>query len=217
MLVAHSPGSFDRLRVPSPTEPLRVLVSGCITGLPCGVDGTHYGMGGCLSELLSLPTVRTIPFCPETHSLGVPRGMPDIHGGDGFDVLDGRSRVLDEKGVDLTRPMIDGAAAMLAVALRERVEIALLTDMSAACGTQVISDGCRFESPRRYRAGVGVAAATLIRAGIPVLSQRDYRSLGALRARLDPSFPPQADAIDHHETEGYRTYFDVGRRALPRT
>lgn len=207
MRIAHVQGGVNQLRRPSRDQPLRVLVSGCIAGLPCGVDGTSYGMGGCLNHLLALPSVHAISFCPEAHALGVPRGMPDIHGGDGFDVLDGKARVLDERGNDLTAAMIEGAEAMLAVARRERVEIAVLTDTSAACGTQVISDGCRFEQPRRYRAGVGVAAAMLVRAGIPVLSQRDHRTLGALQAPLDPSFAPDAAAIDHHESEWYRSYF----------
>jgi len=213
--LAHHPAGCARIRTPTAADPLRVLVSGCITGLPCGVDGTHYGMGGCLADLLSLPTVHVVPFCPETHSLGIPRNMPDIHGGDGFDVLEGRARVLDQHGADLTRQMVEGAAAMLAVAQRHRVELAILTDMSAACGSQVISDGCRFDAPRRYRAGVGVAAATLRRAGIPVLSQRDKRSLGLLHARLDPSFTPDPAAFDHHESEWYRTYFGAGGAALP--
>ena len=39
----------------------------------------------------------------------------------------------------------------------------------------------------------------LIRAGIPVVSQRDFATLGRLRARLDPSFVPDPEARDHHE------------------
>jgi hypothetical protein len=63
----------------------------------------------------------------------------------------------------------------------------------------VISAGCRFDEPRRYQRGVGVAAALLIRAGVPVVSQRDFATLGKLRARLDPSFEPDPSARDHHE------------------
>lgn len=40
---------------------------------------------------------------------------------------------------------------------------------------------------RRFHAGVGVATALLLRNGIPVLAQRDYKSLGRLRALLDPA------------------------------
>ena len=71
--------------------------------------------------------------------------------------------------------------------------------MSAACGSQVISLGCRFDSPRRFQKGVGVATALLLEAGIHVLSQRDFRSLELLRKRLDPGHEPKTEALDHHE------------------
>lgn len=201
MRLAHD-GLPEALRRPrTADDPVRLMVSGCIAGWPCGVDGTAYGMEGALAELLALPAVTPVPFCPEEHALGVPRGMPDLHGGDGFDVLDGTARALDEHGNDLTAGMIEGALAMVERAEAERVDLAVLTDMSAACGTQVISDGCRFDEPRRYQQGVGVAAAALIRAGIPVVSQRDHATLGRLRALWDPTFTPAPDAKDHHETD----------------
>jgi len=88
---------------------------------------------------------------------------------------------------------------MLAFARQAHVELAMLTDMSAACASQVISDGCRLVTERRWQKGVGVATAVLLDAGIPVLAQRDFRTLALLRARLDPGFTPSADARDHHE------------------
>lgn len=124
--------------------------------------------------------------------------MPDIHGGDGFAVLAGRARVLDEHGTDLSAKMIAGAEAMLAFALQARVELAILTDASAACGSQVISDGCRLVEVRRHQKGVGVATAMLLEAGIPVVSQRDFLTLARLRALLDPGFVPPPDLLDHH-------------------
>jgi uncharacterized protein YbbK (DUF523 family) len=177
--------------------------------MPCGVDGTDYGLGGSLHHLLSLPTTKVIPFCPEQYGLGTPRGTPDIHGGDGHDVLEGRAKVFDQHGVDITEKMIVGASAMLTEARSQRVELAILTDMSAACGSQVISDGCRLLSPRRCQAGVGVATALLVRNGFPIVSQRDHRTLGEIRALLDPSFQPDPAAIDHHETPWYRGYFTL--------
>jgi uncharacterized protein YbbK (DUF523 family) len=83
------------------------------------------------------------------------------------DVIAGRAKVLDEHGQDLTREMVEGARAMLAFARDARAELAILTDMSAACGSQVISDGCRLVAVRRYQKGVGVATALLVEAGIP--------------------------------------------------
>ena len=163
------------------------------------MDGGDYGFGPRFAGLLAHPALQVIAFCPEQHALGTPRSMPDLHGGDGFDVLDGRARVLDENGRDLTAGMLAGAGAMLALAIRERVELALLTDMSAACGSEVISDGCRLVAVRRFQRGVGVATAMLLRAGVPVLSQRDHRSLDRLRRLLDPESAPDPGARDHHE------------------
>lgn len=210
MRLPHDPDALARLRVPSARDPLRLLVSGCLAGRPCGVDGTDYDLGAPLRSLLALPTVSVASFCPEDFAMGTPRTMPDIHGGDGHDVLDGRARVFDEHGADLTDKMIAGAEAMLAAALAHRAELALLTDMSAACGSQVISDACRLVEKRRFTAGVGVATALLLRHGVAVLSQRDYQTLGRVRALLDPSFTPDPAARDHHQTDWYVATF--GRR-----
>lgn len=199
MLLAYRPDAIDALRTPTPEEPWRVLVSGCLAAWPCGVEGTDYGLGAVLRDLLALPTVRALPFCPEQHALGTPRTMPDIHGGDGVDVVAGRARVLDEHGADLTEAMLAGARAMLAHARDGGAELAILTDASAACGSQVISDGCRLVPVRRHQKGVGVATAMLLDAGVPVVSQRDHRTLARLRARLEPGWVAPAGLLDHHE------------------
>ena len=199
LLLPHDRSQIAALRAPTADDPWRVLLSGCLAGWACGVDGTDNGLGAALRELLALPTLRWLPFCPEQHALGTPRTTPDIHGGDGVDVIAGRASVRDEHGSDLTAAMLEGARAMLAFARDAGAELAILTDMSAACGSQVISDGCRLVEERRYRKGVGVATALLLDAGIPVVSQRDHRSLALLRARLQPGYVPPPDARDHHE------------------
>lgn len=210
MKVVNDSTWIDNLRAITPEDPLRVLVSGCIAGLPCGVDGTDYGMSGSLDGLLELPTVEVVSFCPEDHGLGTPRTMPDLHGGDGAAVLAGRAQVLDEHGADLTTGMVKGAKAMVRYARKMEVELCILTDMSGACGTQVISDGCRFDEDRKYQRGFGVAAAALDEAGFALVSQRDYASLGALRAILEPDFVPDETALDHHQTEWFKAYFRTG-------
>ncbi len=86
MRLAHHPGALERLRRPTPEEPLRLFVSGCLPWRPCGVDGSDYGLHAPLREMLSLPTVSVASFCPEDFAMGTPRTMPDIHGGDGFAV-----------------------------------------------------------------------------------------------------------------------------------
>ncbi len=175
------------------------MLSGCIAGWPCGIDGTSYGLEGARPNWEDDTRVRVVPFCPEDAGIGTPRGMPDIYGGDGFDVLDGRARVRDEHGTDLTEGMLGGAQAMLAHAREHDIDFAILTDASAACGTQVITLGCRYDQPRRVHRAVGVAAATLLRAGFLVVSQRDHRTLARLGARVDGR-PVPDDAVDHHES-----------------
>ena len=175
---------------PTAEAPWVVMISGCMMGLACGVDGTDYGFGGVLDMIASLDTVRVVAFCPEDVGLGTPRTMPDIHGGDGFDVLVGTARVLDEHGSDLTEGMVKGAREMASRALAEGVQFAILMDASGACGSQVISDGCRFDEPRKHRRGVGVATAALAQAGIPVVSPARPPHAGpaacALGSRVHP-------------------------------
>lgn len=139
---------------------------------------------------------------------------PDIHGGNGFDVLDGKARVLSATGEDWTSAMVDAATAMLEVAEHNRVHLAVLMDISAACGSQVIYLGSR--SAGRHQAGQGVAAALLIRSGIRVVSQRDHRTLGRILARLDPSCKQDPTARDHHQTDWYLQRFGPTAGQSPR-
>ena len=75
----------------------------------------------------------------------------------------------------------------------------------AACGSQVIYRGAR--STSAHQIGQGVCAALLVRNGIPVVSQRDYKTLNAIFRKLDPRFRARPELIDHHEIAWYRTYF----------
>jgi uncharacterized protein YbbK (DUF523 family) len=142
-------------------------------------------------------------------SLGVrhPRETPDIDGGNGFDVLDGRARVLSDSGEDWTEGMVRAAEAMLDVARINSVHLAVLTDISAACGSQVIYLGPR--TLGLHQAGQGVCTAMLIRHGFKVVSQRDYRTLGRVIQHLDPSFVVDQKARDHHESDWYVEQFGI--------
>jgi uncharacterized protein YbbK (DUF523 family) len=186
----------------TPAAPLRILVSACITGVGCGFDGSSYGAPFAhVGRLLDLPNVVAIPFCPEDVAFGTPRAIPDIHGGNGHDVLDGNARVVDDTGRDVTDALVDVAHQMLDVARAEQVRIALLMDISAACGSQVIYLGAR--AGREYQAGQGVCAAMLVRNGIKVLSQRDFEKLGLVIASADSTFRPDPAARDHHDSDWY--------------
>ncbi|MBL0127582.1 MAG: DUF523 domain-containing protein [Flavobacteriales bacterium] len=191
---------------PTAEKPLVVMISACLDGIGCGVDGGTNGDHGSLRSWLARPEVRLVKFCPEDFSFGTPRMTPDSHGGNGFDVLDGTARSLAEDGADWTKGMIKAAYEMRDRALREKVDVAILMDISGAYGSTVTYLGSRFTPDKQYQRGPGVAGAALIRAGIPVISQRDDRSLQMLRDLLDGS-ETLSDELDHWEKEWYQSYF----------
>lgn len=210
MKPAHLPSAefFASLPDPSPEQPLKILVSGCLGGLHCVYDGTRFGSSP-LADILASPNVQPVFFCPEDFAMGTPRELSNLHGGNGFDVLDGKAQVLTESGNDWTEGMIKAATAMLDLAQRTPVHLAILLDISAACGSQVIYDGHRTGEERLYQRGPGICAAMLIRNGIPVLSQRDYATLELLKQKIDSTYTADPQARDHHETDWYKEHFNV--------
>lgn len=198
---------LKQLRIPTKDNPLRILMSACLTGLLCGYDGSSYGEYPSVLKLLKYETVKSVRFCPEEFSFGTPREMCDIHGGNGLDVLNGNAKVLTESGTDWTKDMIRASEKMLEISMKEKIEIAVLMDTSAACGSQVIYDGNRFSENKKYQIGMGVCAAQLVRNGIKVISQRDYASLEILYSKVDTRHQIDKTKLDHHEIEWYKEYF----------
>ncbi|MBL7766198.1 MAG: DUF523 domain-containing protein [Chitinophagaceae bacterium] len=198
---------LHELRSATADQPLKILMSACLAGITCGYDGNAYGEYPSVLKLLQYENLKIIRFCPEDFSFGTPRAMCDIHGGNGMDVLHGKAKVLTEHGEDWTEGMIRASEKMLALAQQEQIELAVMMDVSAACGSQVIYDGNRFAADKVYQIGAGVCAAQLIKHGFKVISQRDYASLEILYSKLDPSYLIDPQQIDHHETEWYLDYF----------
>jgi uncharacterized protein YbbK (DUF523 family) len=203
---------LNNLRTPTKENPLRILMSSCLTGITCGYDGTANGEYPSALKFLKYDTVKIVKFCPEEFSFGSPREMCDIHGGTGMDVLNGKAKVLTETGKDWTEGMIKASEKMLEIALKEKVEVAVLMDVSAACGSQVIYDGNRFAENKVYQIGAGVCAAQLIRNGIKVLSQRDYASLEILYSKIDSVHSIDLSKVDHHEIDWYKEYFKLQKK-----
>ena len=191
----------------TPANPLKVLMSGCLVGQNVQVDGANCGDHPTSARFRGLPNVQIIGFCPENHAFGTPRETPDIHGGDGHDVLDGRARVLSESGQDWTEGMVAAAHHMLKIARESQVRLAVLMDISAACGSQVIYRGAR--SVAAHQIGQGVCTALLVRNGIPVVSQRDMKTLNAIFRKLEGKTGVRPELADHHEIEWYRIYFQT--------
>lgn len=142
----------------------RGLVSACLTGLLCRHDG-----GSCPDDAVMglVAAGRAIPVCPEQlGGLPTPRSPAEIRGGDGRDVLEGRARVVNKEGKDLTEVFLRGAHQTLRLARLCGAKWCLLKERSPSCGVKCIYDGT-FSG--RLRPGVGVAAALLREGGIDII------------------------------------------------
>ena len=130
------------------------LVSACLVGLATRYDGRAKTQIAC-----SCPRALPCPFvpvCPEQlGGLSTPRPPALLWGGDGFAVLDGRARVLDIHGRDLSAAFIQGAEMTLRIAQMQHIRLALLKSGSPSCGGEP---------------AFGVTAALLVREGIAVRS-----------------------------------------------
>lgn len=144
-----------------------------MAGWACRFDGRAKTDTGVVEQV---DAGEAVPVCPEmAGGLGSPRRPAEIIGGDGEDVLDGRARVVDDRGCDVTDAVLAGAYQALAVAQAEEVTEAVLKDGSPSCGSREVFDGS-FTGTRRP--GEGVTAALLRRHGVAVVSEHDEHFQG---------------------------------------
>jgi uncharacterized protein YbbK (DUF523 family) len=147
---------------------MNVLISACLLGVDCKYNGGNNQTKLCFEELKD---VTFIPVCPEQlGGLSTPRLPSEIIDGDGNDVLDGKARVLNNKGEDVTRHFSKGAEETLRLAKLYNCEAAVLKQRSPSCGSSLIYDGS-FKG--KIKDGDGVTAALLKRNGIKVYSEEN--------------------------------------------
>ncbi|MEJ8545492.1 DUF523 domain-containing protein [Brevibacillus borstelensis] len=142
------------------------IVSACLIGCRC-----RYDQGACLNEAIEnlLKEGKAIPVCPEQlGGLPTPRPPAEIVGGDGFDVWEGRAKVVDKTGQDVTEEFKAGALQALQLARTVGATSAILKENSPSCGSSNVYDGT-FSGQKK--AGVGVTAALLLKNGIEVRSE----------------------------------------------
>jgi uncharacterized protein YbbK (DUF523 family) len=153
----------------------KILISACLAGLPVRYNGSAKRL---LHEAVDRwrAAGRLVTLCPElAGGFAVPRPPAEIENGlDGDDVLDGRARVLEISGGDVSAAYIEGARIALDVALAHGCRHALLIDGSPSCGSGFVYDGS-FSGVRHV--GKGVTAALLRRNGIAVYSDGQVDAL----------------------------------------
>ena len=161
-----------------PKDDLRIMFSACMLGEAVVGDGRIFEVLPFIRELIDLPSVTHHKYCPEDPVIGTPRLDPDCVGGNGHDVLAGRARFVGADGKDWTDGNIESARTMASKAKDAGVHVAIMLHVSGACGSSVIYDGLR--AGGKYQHGPGVAAAAMLEAGIPVVSQRDLKTIGRI-------------------------------------
>lgn len=137
------------------------IVSACLAGMNCKYNGGHNA-DPRIKKLVE--EGKAMPVCPEQMGgLPIPRPPAEIKGGTGRDVLDGKARVVNAEGADVTEAFIKGAREALKLAQLVKADKAILKAKSPSCGCGLIYDGT-FSG--RLIEGNGVAAQLLLDNGI---------------------------------------------------
>ena len=158
----------SRRRIAAVSEKPMKLVSVCLLGVNC----RHDGQNKLNEKVMRLAAKEVlIPVCPEQlGGLETPREPMRIIGGAGSEVLDGKARVVNRSGKDVTENLVRGAEEVLRVAKSLGVKEAILKARSPSCGCGKIYSGT---FPDRLVEGDGVTAALLKRSGICVITEDD--------------------------------------------
>jgi uncharacterized protein YbbK (DUF523 family) len=146
-----------------------IIVSSCLAGLEVRYNGTH-SLNSKLRKLVE--ENKAITICPELlGGFSTPREPAEIIGGDGEDVLDGKAKVIEKSGRDVTEIYIKGAYATLEKAKKINATIVVLKENSPSCGSLMIYNG---EFKGKKIIGNGVTSALLKRNGLQVISEEQF-------------------------------------------
>ncbi len=155
-------------------KPVKVMISACLLGIRCRYDGKH-SLCPYLADFVN--SIPFIPFCPEQlGGLPTPRPPANMTGGDGRDILSGRSNVVNIEGEDITDAFKKGAEESLKLARLTGATMAIMKDKSPSCGLR--TPYC--EKPSGF--GIGVTAAFFESNGIKIFE------LGSSDAFPTPDF-----------------------------
>jgi len=150
------------------------LISACLLGIKCAWSGDERYQDERALGLARRESL--VPVCPEQlGGLATPRPPQEIQGGGGEEVLDGKCRVLNKEGVDVSGEFIRGAEETLKIAQQLNIREFIGQARSPSCGCGQIYDGSFLE---KLVSGDGVTTALLKRNGIKVINIEDLTTQG---------------------------------------
>jgi len=145
------------------------LCSACLLGIKCAWDGTDRYKSKKVIEMARKEIL--IPVCPEQlGGLPTPRVPQEIQNGTGDDVLNGRCRVKNKEGKDVTQYFIKGAYEVLRIAKLLGIKEFIAKQKSPSCGCGKTYDGTFTGT---LIDGDGVTTALLKKHKIRVISEQD--------------------------------------------
>ena len=145
-----------------------ILVSACLLGINCKYNGDN-NKNDKVEEYLK--DKQFIVVCPEQlGGMSTPREPSEIIKFDGNAVIEGKTSVINNKRLDVTKKFKQGAQEALKIANLYDCKKAILKEGSPSCGSNCIYDGT---FTGKKIPGVGVTAALLKKNGIEVISEKD--------------------------------------------
>lgn len=153
----------------------RILVSACLLAIPCQYNAQLATLRLEQAWLEKFGN-RLIPVCPEQLAgLPTPRKPIEIQGGDGWDVLANRARVVSQDDEDFTARLIQGSTNVLEIARVTSATQMIVQDRSPSCSCVEIYNGTFGHVKKK---GYGVCAALLEQNHIELI---DIKQLQGLR------------------------------------
>ncbi|SDH12264.1 DUF523 domain-containing protein [Halanaerobium congolense] len=139
------------------------IVSSCLAGINCRYDG-----GNNLNEkvIKLVKEGKAIPVCPEMlGGLKIPRVPAEIVKNE-----DGKRKVINKNGEDVTTEFIKGAMKTVAIAKILEADKAVMKKNSPSCGYGKIYDGTFSNS---LVEGNGITIELLIENGVEIITVDD--------------------------------------------
>lgn len=154
---------------------MNIGISACLGFDNCRYDGKGFTFDKdkaskfIQKELNTNEKIEFIPVCAEVEGgLGTPRIPSEIQNGDGKDVWEGKAKVVNKEGLDVTEYFKKGAQKVLDKAKEFGLRAFILKEKSPSCGSLMIYNG-KFNGETKSPA-VGVTTALLEKNNIKVFS-----------------------------------------------
>lgn len=144
------------------------IVSACLCGINC-----KYSGGNNLDErvLKLFKEGKAMPVCPEQlGGLETPRPPAEITLGTTKDILNGKGKVQDKNGRDVTEKFLKGAYETLKIVKEIGAKKAILKANSPSCGCGRIYNG---EFNGTLIEGNGITAELLRQNGVEVITEEN--------------------------------------------